>query len=73
MTGNMQAGDVQSRQACFVRCCLNVFSAVGIGLTFLASVAAVIVSIISLRYSNNVAKRSGYLSIFTASRDKKKT
>lgn len=48
----------------------NIFSAVGIGLTFLASIAAVIVSIISLRYSNKVAKRSGYLSTITASRDK---
>ncbi len=48
----------------------NIFSAVGIGLTFLASIAAVIVSVISLRYSNKVAKRSGYLSTITASRDK---
>lgn len=28
----------------------NIFSAIGIGLTFLASIAAVIVSIISLRF-----------------------
>ncbi|RHR64589.1 hypothetical protein DWW70_14135 [Coprococcus sp. AF16-5] len=48
----------------------NKFSAIGIGLTFLASIAAVIVSIISLRYSNKVAKRSGYLGTITASRDK---
>ena len=48
----------------------NIFSAIGIGLTFLASIAAVIVSIVSLRYSNKVAKRSGYLSTITASRDK---
>lgn len=48
----------------------NIVSAIGIGLTFLASIAAVIVSIISLRYSNKVAKRSGYLSTITASRDK---
>lgn len=48
----------------------NIFSAIGIGLTFLASIAAVIVSIISLRYSNKAAKRSGYLSTITASRDK---
>lgn len=50
----------------------NIFSAIGIGLTFLASIAAVIVSIISisLRYSNKVAKRSGYLCTITASRDK---
>lgn len=49
---------------------LNIFSAIGIGLTFLASLAAVIVSIISLRYSNKTAKRSGYLSTITPSRDK---
>lgn len=48
----------------------NIFSAIGIGLTFFASIAAVIVSIISLRYSNKVAKRSGYLGTITASRDK---
>lgn len=47
----------------------NIFSAIGIGLTFLASIAAVIVSIISLKYSNKIAKRSGYLSTITASRD----
>ena len=48
----------------------NIVSAIGIGLTFLASIAAVIVSIISLRYSNKGAKRSGYLSTITTSRDK---
>lgn len=48
----------------------NIFSAIGIGLTFLASIAAVIVSIVSLRCSNKVAKRSGYLSTITARRDK---
>ncbi len=48
----------------------NIFSAIGIGLTFLASIAAVIVSIISLRYSNKVAIRSGYLSTITVGRDK---
>lgn len=48
----------------------NIVSAIGIGLTFLASIAAVIVSIISLRYSNKMAKRSGYLSTITPSRDK---
>ena len=48
----------------------NIFSAIGIGLTFLGSIAAGIVSIISLRYSNKVAKRSGYLGTITASRDK---
>ena len=48
----------------------NIFSTIGIGLTFLASIAAVIVSLISLRYSNKATKRSGYLSTITASRDK---
>lgn len=48
----------------------NLFSAIGIGLTFLASVAAVIVSIASLKSSNKVAKRAGYLNTITPSRDK---
>lgn len=48
----------------------NIFSAIGIALTFLTSVAAVCVSIMSLKYSNKVAKRSGYLSTITASREK---
>lgn len=48
----------------------NMFSSIGIGLTFLASMAAVIVSIISLRCSNKAAKRSGYLNTITASRDR---
>lgn len=48
----------------------NIFSAIGIVLTFLASIAAVIVSIISLRYSNKAEKRSGYLNTITASRNK---
>ena len=48
----------------------NIISAIGIGLTFLASIAAVIVSIISLNYSSKIAKRSGYLSTITVSRDK---
>lgn len=48
----------------------NIFSAIGIGLTFLASIAAVIVSVISLRYSNKVAERTGYLGTITVSRDK---
>lgn len=48
----------------------NIFSTIGIGLTFLASIAAVIVSVISLRYSNKVAKRTGYLSTITAGREK---
>lgn len=48
----------------------NIFSAIGIALTFLASVAAVCVSIMSVKYSNKVAKRSGYLSTITASRER---
>lgn len=48
----------------------NIFSVVGIGLTFFTSIAAVVVSILSLKCSNKVAKRSGYLSTITASRDK---
>lgn len=48
----------------------NVFSVVGIGLTFIASMAAVVVSVISLRCSNRAAKRSGYLNTITASRDR---
>ena len=48
----------------------NMFSAIGIGLTFLASMAAVIVSIVSLCCSNKAAKRSGYLNTITASRDR---
>lgn len=49
---------------------LNIFSAIGIGLAFLASIATVIVSIISLRCSNKAAKWSGYLSTITVSWDK---
>ena len=48
----------------------NIFSSIGIGLTFCVSTATVIVSAISLICSNKVAKRSGYLSTITASRDK---
>lgn len=48
----------------------NIFSTIGIVLTFTASMAAVIVSIISLKYSNKVAKQSEYLNTITASRDK---
>lgn len=48
----------------------NVFSAIGIGLTFLASVAATIISIVSLKCSNRAAKQSGYLNTITASRDR---
>ena len=60
-----ESGEYQMSNEAF-----NLFSAIGIGLTFLSSIAAVIVSIISLRYSNKVAKRSGDLSTITASRDK---
>ena len=42
----------------------NIFSAIGIGLTFLASIAAVIVSVISLRYSLLILK---FLAINAAS------
>ena len=48
----------------------NVYSTIGIGLTFVASIAAVIVSILSLRSSNKAAKHSGYLNTITLSRDK---
>lgn len=48
----------------------NIVSAIGIVLTFLASIAAVIASIISLKYSYKIAKRSGYLNTITASREK---
>lgn len=48
----------------------NIFSAIGICLTFFASMAATIVSIISLKYSNKAARRSGYLSTITVGRDK---
>ena len=48
----------------------NIISAIGIGLTFLTSMAAVIVSIISLKNSNKIAKHSGYLNTITVSRNK---
>lgn len=48
----------------------NIFASIGIGLTFLASVGAIIVSLISLKASNKVAKRAGYLNTITVSRDK---
>lgn len=48
----------------------NIYSAIGIGLTFLAAIASVIVSIVSLRKSEKIAQRSGYLNTITASRDK---
>ena len=37
----------------------NLFSAIGIGLTFIASVGAIIVSIISLRQTNKATKHTG--------------
>lgn len=48
----------------------NIISAIGIGLTFLTSMAAVIVSIMSLKNSNKIAKHSGYLNTITVSRNK---
>lgn len=48
----------------------NIFSAIGICLTFLASMSATIISVISLKYSNRAAKRSGYLNTITAGRDR---
>lgn len=48
----------------------NIFSAVGIFLTFLAAMASVFVSIISLRDSSKAAKRADYISSITAGRDK---
>mgnify|MGYP001853144138 CR=1 FL=1 len=48
----------------------NIFSAVGICLTFLVSLSAVIVSIISLRYTHRAAKYSAYLNTITSSRYK---
>ena len=48
----------------------NIFSAVGICLTFLVSLSAVIVSIISLRYTHKAAKHSAYLNTITSSRYK---
>lgn len=46
------------------------FSAIGMVLTFLASMSATIVSIVSLKYSNKTSKRTGYLNTVTASREK---
>ena len=51
----------------------NVFAAVGIGLTFIASVSAVIVSIISMRTAKNNAEYLGYLNMITAFREKWQT
>lgn len=48
----------------------NIFATIGIGLTFFASIAATIVSIISLKTSSKAAKRTGYLNTITASREK---
>lgn len=46
------------------------FSAIGMVLTFLASMSATLVSIKSLKCSNKTAKRTGYLNTITASRKK---
>lgn len=48
----------------------NLFSAIGIGLTFIASVGAIIVSIISLRQTNKATKHTGYLNTISATRYK---
>lgn len=48
----------------------NLFSAIGIGLTFLASVAAIIVSIISLQQTNKATKHTGYLNTISMTRYK---
>ena len=48
----------------------NLFSAIGIGLTFIASVGAIIVSIISLRQTNKTTKHTGYLNTISATRYK---
>ena len=48
----------------------NVYAAIGIGLTFVAAIASIIISIVSMRSSSRDAKRSGYLGTITASRDK---
>lgn len=48
----------------------NLFSAIGIGLTFIASVGAIIVSIISLRQTNKATKHTGYLNTISTTRYK---
>ena len=48
----------------------NIFSTIGIFLTFLTALASVIVSIITLNDSSKAAKRSDYISSITTGRDK---
>ncbi len=48
----------------------NLFSAIGIGLTFIASVGAIIVSIISLRQTTKATKHTGYLNTISTTRYK---
>lgn len=48
----------------------NVVASVGIALTFIASIIAIIVSLASLKASNKAAKRSDYLGTITASRER---
>ncbi|MCL1852447.1 MAG: hypothetical protein FWF88_05370 [Peptococcaceae bacterium] len=48
----------------------NIFAAIGIGLTFIASLAAVFVSVASIRNSKKTAKHSNYLNTITATRYK---
>ena len=48
----------------------NIFATIGIGLTFLTSLLAVIVSVISLQSTKKSADRAGYLSTITSGREK---
>ena len=48
----------------------NIFAAIGIGLTFIASLSAVIVSIVSMRSAKSNAEYVGYLNMITAFREK---
>lgn len=48
----------------------NIFASVGIGLTFLASLTAIIVSVISLKSSKAIARQSGYLNTITVARER---
>lgn len=48
----------------------NIFATIGIGLTFLASIATVVVSIFSLIFTIKAEKHTGYLNTITVSRDK---
>ena len=48
----------------------NIFAAIGIGLTFIASLSAVIVSIVSMRSAKSNVEYVGYLNMITAFREK---